>query len=358
MKKNKAFLKTSMKKAFLIAFVLFSQLAVFAQSEKFIIPYIDMVGRDVCLAWDNETGKSVYYSWSDDTYNWEPYEINIKSNPVSGASGKTMLSPYVDKKGRDVVLAWDTKTGKSVFYRWNSSSYSWNAYEINLPSSPVPGSTGDIMMTPYIDMTGRDVVLVWDTKSGKSMFYNWSDNTYNWEPYEINITSNPVPGSTGLIMMEPYLDSGKRDVILAWDNTTGKSVFYRWNGSSYSWKAYEVNLPSSPISGATGEIRMHPYIDMTGRDVVLVWDMKSGKSLFYSWSDNTYNWEPYEINITSNPVPGSTGLIMMEPYLDSGKRDVVLATDMSSGESVFYRWNGSSYTWKAYEVNLPSNPVR
>lgn len=106
--------------------------------------------------------------------------------------GKTMMVPYVDNSGRDVVLTWFTDTGKSVFYAWDTGTNNWEPYEINLPGSPLPDAKGTVMMHPYVDNSGRDVVLVWDTVSGKSVFYAWDTGTNNWEPYEINLPLNPA----------------------------------------------------------------------------------------------------------------------------------------------------------------------
>lgn len=179
-------------KRLLIALVLLAQFSLFAQSEKHIIPYIDNSGRDVCLAWDNTSGKSVFYNWSSSISNWKPYEINLPGNPLAGVTGKIMMVPYIDKSGRDVCLIWDTKSGKSVFYNWSSSISNWKAYEINLPAKPVPGSTGEIMMAPYIDNSGRDVCVTWDVSTGTSVFYNWSSSISNWKAYEINLPKSPV----------------------------------------------------------------------------------------------------------------------------------------------------------------------
>ena len=156
------------------------------------------------------------------------------------------MVPYIDNSGRDIVLTWNTISGESVFYAWNTSINGWKAYSINLPAKPLAGAEGDIMMEPYIDNSGRDVCLVWDTKTGKSVFYAWNTSINGWKAYSINLPASPIT-ATGKIMMRPYIDNSGRDVCLVWDTATGKSVFYAWNTSINNWKAYSINLPESPV---------------------------------------------------------------------------------------------------------------
>lgn len=167
---------------------------------------------------------------------------SIAQKPV----GKTMMVSYVDNSGRDVVLTWFTDTGKSVFYAWDTDIDNWAAYEINLPATPLAPVSGKVMMAPYVDKTGRDVVLVWDSGSGKSVFFAWDTDVNNWAPYEINIPTNPIPDAKGTIMMNPYVDKTDRDVVLIWDTVSGKSLFYAWDTDLSNWAPYEINLPINP----------------------------------------------------------------------------------------------------------------
>jgi hypothetical protein len=162
------------------------------------------------------------------------------------AIGKNMMLSYIDNTGRDVVLTWLTDTGKSTFYAWDTEIDNWAAYEINLPPSPLSPVSGKVMMVPYIDNSGRDVVLVWDSGSGKSVFYAWDTQDDNWAAYDINLPAVPVPDAKGTVMMSPYVDKSGRDVVLVWDSVTGKSVFYAWDTQEDNWAPYEINLPANP----------------------------------------------------------------------------------------------------------------
>ncbi len=352
MKKTLAFIIIS-----LICSSLFAQID-FTQNPIRLSSYVDNSGRDVCLVWDAQTGKSVFYAWNADIVNWKAYSINLPENPVPGSKVQIMMAPYVDNTGRDVCLVWDTQTGKSVFYAWNTGITNWKAYSINLPENPVAGALGKIMMAPYVDKTGRDVCLVWDTHTGKSVFYAWNSEIVNWKAYSINLPENPVAGAKGNIMMAPYVDKTGRDVCLVWDTQTGKSVFFAWNADIVNWKAYSINLPEIPLTDAKGQIMMVSYVDKTGRDVCLVWDTQTGKSVFYAWNADIVNWKAYSINLPENPVASSKGQIMMVSYVDKAGRDVCLVWDAQTGKSVFYAWNSEITNWKAYSINLPENPMQ
>lgn len=180
------------------------------------------------------------------------FVVSFLSMPVrtlaqAATTGKTMMTPFIDKSGRDVVLTWNTETGKSVFYTWNNQDQKWAPYEINIPSPPLPGFKGKVMMAPYIDKIKRDVVLVWDNATGKSLFYTWDGDKNNWTPYLINLPAVPVTGAKGAVMMSPYVDKVGRDVVLTWDTVSGKSVFYVWDGGVNNWKPYPINLPTIPV---------------------------------------------------------------------------------------------------------------
>ncbi|MBU0488137.1 MAG: hypothetical protein KKD31_09330 [Bacteroidetes bacterium] len=350
-----------MKKFFTLLFLLI-QISSFSQSGSvpakiFAAPYVDNTGRDICLFWNTESGKSVFYNWSTDISNWKAYSINLPEKPLGETKGNIMMAPYIDNTGRDVCLIWNAETGKSVFYNWSTDISNWKAYSINLPEKPLGETKGKIMMAPYVDKTGRDVCLIWDTETGKSVFYNWNVEISNWKAYSINLPEKPLGETTGMTMMAPYVDNSGRDVCLIWNPETGKSVFYNWSTDISNWKAYSINLPEKPLGETTGKIMMAPYVDNTGRDVCLVWDFKTGKSSYYNWSTENTNWQAYSINLPEKPLGETIGKIMMVPYVDETGRDVCLIWDIDTGTSVFYNWSADISNWKAYSINLPEKPM-
>ncbi len=160
----------------------------------------------------------------------------------------TSFYDWNDKKA--YYLVWDSKTGKSVQYYWNSSSTKWDSFEINLPATPLPGVKGNVMMDVfYDDKDKKAYYLVWDTKGGKSIQYYWNSTSTKWDSFEINLPETPLTGATGDIGMKMYYDSNdNKAYYLVWDCNTGKSMQYYWNSNTTKWDSFEINLPASPLA--------------------------------------------------------------------------------------------------------------
>lgn len=160
----------------------------------------------------------------------------------------TSFYDWNDKKA--YYLVWDSKTGKSVQYYWNSNATKWDSFEINLPASPLPGVKGNVMMDVfYDDKDKKAYYLVWDTKGGKSIQYYWNSNGTKWDSFEVNLPEAPLAGATGDIGMKMYYDSNdNKAYYIVWDCNTGKSIQYYWNSNSTKWDSFEINLPASPLT--------------------------------------------------------------------------------------------------------------
>jgi hypothetical protein len=172
----------------------------------------------------------------------------VKAGPMTPKNHR-MTSYYDvnDKKGYYIV--WDTKTGKSIQYYWDSNSTSWKAFEINITANPVPGATGSIMFDVYYDYKdSKAYYIAWDTKSGKSIQYYWDSNNTKWSAFELNLPASPLPGATGEIMIKSYFDStDNKAYYLVYDTNTGKSLQYYWDSNNTKWSAFEINLPENPL---------------------------------------------------------------------------------------------------------------
>jgi len=160
-----------------------------------------------------------------------------------------MTSYYDYNDSKAYYLVWDTKTGKSMQYYWNSSQTKWDSFEINLPAAPLPGVKGSVMMDVFYDGNDKKAYyLVWDTKSGKSIQYYWNSSQNKWDSFEINLPESPLPGATGEIGMKMYYDSNdKKAYYIVWDGNSGKSIQYYWNSSQNKWDSFEINLPANPL---------------------------------------------------------------------------------------------------------------
>lgn len=321
-------------------------------------PYVDISGRDVCLTWEAGNGKSLYYAWNTEVNNWMPFDLNLPVVPIPDVLGTVMMRAYKDNIGRDIALVWDTKTGKSLYYFWNADIQNWDIFAKNLPPVTIPNPEGNVMMFPYVDNVGKDVCLVWDVKTGHSLFWYWSGEKNDWETYPINLPQKPLLNASQNVMMHCYIDNIGRDVCLVWNTKTGQSKFYTWNYELNDWSSFEINLPAKPVPGANGEIMMHPYKDRNGRDICLVWEQMTGKSLYYFWSASANDWTAFDLNLPENPVPNAIGRIMMRPYINNIGREICLVWDVTSGKSVYYAWSISEKIWKPSEINLPEIPTQ
>jgi hypothetical protein len=187
-----------LKKSFLVTFV-FVIFATFLKSQNNtrIISYYDSNDKkSYYLAWDIKTGKSVQYYWDGNSKKWAAFEINIPAQPLAGATGNVMFDVYYDyKDSKAYYTAWDTKTGKSVQYYWDGNNNKWAAFEINLPASPLPGATGEIMIKSYYSTEdSAGYYMVYDTNGGRSIQYYWDGNGSKWMPFEINLPKSPLTG--------------------------------------------------------------------------------------------------------------------------------------------------------------------
>lgn len=156
----------------------------------------------------------------------------------------------------------------------------------------------------YDVQDGKSYYLVWDIKTGKSLQYFWSGNDTKWITMEINLPAVPLVGATGNVLWEVYYDRGdKKAYYLCWDSKTGKSIQYYWNGSETKWSAMEINLPANPIAGSKGEIIWEPYYDdQDGKAYYMVYDSSTGESVQYYWNGNETKWSAMEINLPKSPL--------------------------------------------------------
>jgi len=107
---------------------------------------------------------------------------------LSAQNNVRMTSFYDWNDKKAYYLVWDTKTGKSIQYYWNSNTSKWDSFEINLPAAPLTGLKGSVMMDVFYDNNdNKAYYLVWDTKGGKSIQYYWNSTTSKWDSFEINL---------------------------------------------------------------------------------------------------------------------------------------------------------------------------
>ncbi|MCE3279777.1 MAG: hypothetical protein K0S44_1968 [Bacteroidetes bacterium] len=178
--------------------------------------------------------------------------VTIMSSGFLKAQNNIRMTSYFDiNDSKSYYIAWDIKTGKSIQYYWNGTDSRWDAFEINLPASPVPGALGNIMFDVYYDHTDKKAYYIaWDTKTGKSIQYYWNGTESKWSAFEINLPPSPLPGALGDILIKSYFDSNdSKAYYIVYDTNGGRSIQYYWNGNESKWNAFEINLPPKPLAG-------------------------------------------------------------------------------------------------------------
>ena len=97
-------------------------------------------------------------------------------------------SPYLDNKGNECVLTWNSKTGTSklLFYKESENKFKEAAYL--LPVKPT-GDEGTYGFKPYVDAKGNECVLTWNSKTGTSklFFYKESENKFKEAEHQIPV---------------------------------------------------------------------------------------------------------------------------------------------------------------------------
>lgn len=174
----------------------------------------------------------------------------ILSATTAKAQNNVRITSYFDNKDkRSYYLAWDIKTGESVQYSWNGTTFKYEAFAINIPAQPVPGATGNIMFDVYFDSKdNKSYYIAWDTKTGKSVQYTWNNAERKYEAFDINLPEKPLANVTGEVMIKAYYDvTDGKGYYMVYDTNGGKSLQYRWNGTDYKWVAFEINLPEKPL---------------------------------------------------------------------------------------------------------------
>lgn len=136
---------------------------------------------------------------------------------------------------------------------------------------------------------------------------------------------------------------------LAWDIKSGKNIQYYWGAGK--WEVMSINLPSTPLPNAKGDIMFEAYFDTKFNTAYyIVWDVKTGKNLQYYWGEG--KWKTMSINLPEVPLPNAKGDIYIKPYFDQKfAKAYYIVYDSTEGRSIQYYWNNGA--WEAMSINLP-----
>lgn len=63
--------------------------------------------------------------------------VVLTAGAAHAGSSQTQIRPYVNKSGASMFVVWNTETGTSKIFYWDSKASAYVATEIGLPASPL-----------------------------------------------------------------------------------------------------------------------------------------------------------------------------------------------------------------------------
>ncbi|MCW5906431.1 MAG: hypothetical protein KIS94_01100 [Chitinophagales bacterium] len=349
-----------LKQLFSSVILFFFMFPAFAQGSIMLLPFVGKDKSEVVMVYDTKTGKSVewYYDEAEKKMKKAGAGFQLPANP--GVTGNVMMKAYIGADGSEVILVWNTTTGQSVSWYYDEAEKKMlkNTDNYQLPQSI--GLTGNIMMFPYIGSDGSEVVLCWETATGKSVSFYYDNAEKKFLKSTAQYQLPAATGVSGKVMMHPYIGKDGSEVVLVWDANSGRSVsWYYGNAEKRFLKATEnYQLPSSP--GVSGSVMMYPYIGSDKSEVVLVWSIINGASMMWYFDE----LEKRFIKAKSDfQLPTNTGIsqnVMMVPFVEKNHDEVVYIWNSEAGNSVNFYFDDKDrkYIKSKPEFQLPANPLQ
>lgn len=166
-----------MKPILLILFSLLISSSLFAQHYAF--PYLDQNGVECALVWNSASGVSTLYYYNSTEKKFVPASYQLPVRPT-GESGVHQFHPYLDQNGLECVLAWNATTGESLLYYYATAQKKFVLANYQLPANPT-GDDGTYTFFPYLDQNGIECVLVTNLNTGVNKLYFYSSTTKKFE---------------------------------------------------------------------------------------------------------------------------------------------------------------------------------
>lgn len=318
----------------LLSFLLLALAAVFAKAEYYCRPYLDQNKIECVLTWNSKTGSSslYYFDATMQEFTTSPYQL--PENPT-GDNGKIMMEPYLDNYGMECFLVWNETTGNSKLYFYSEKNKTISLAEYQIPSSPT-GDAGKFEFRPYVDQYGIECFLVGNMTTGTSVLYFYKESEEKIVRADYQIPVKPT-GDAGEYHFIPYLDQNGLECVLAYNSVTGTSVLFYYKSETKQFAKSKYQLDTAP-TGDKGTFQFRPYLDQNGLECVLVYNSKTGSSALFYYQETSGKFVKANYQL---PLPGLTGigLTEFEPYLDADGLECVLECNSEVGTSVlhFYR---------------------
>jgi len=321
-------------------------------------PYFGHDRSEVVLVWDEATGASRawYYDKAEKKFLPSAAEYQLPANP--GVSGSVRMAPYLGPDGSEVVLVWDTRTGKSVSWYFDTGEKKFKRAEAGYQLPAQKGA--EVHMAPYLAKDKSEVVLVWDAATGKSA--NWYFDTAE-KKFKASEPGFQLPANLGLkgrVMMRPYLAKDGEEVVQTWSVTTGESINWYYDEATKKMARSEAGfqLPANP--GVAKDVWMVPYIGNDGTEIILAWSTSTGASV--NWYQDTVEkkFKRSDAGFQLPPNPAKAKVTMMTPYLDTDAEEVILIWDAATGASkgFYYSKPDKKMMLAAPGFQLPPNPLK
>lgn len=331
-----------------------------AQGDVMLLPFLGKDKSEVVMAYHRKTGKSTEWFYNESEGKMIKANLGFQLPASLGITGGVMMRAYISADGSEVILAWSPTTGQSVAWYYdeaeNKMMKSPEGYQ--LPESI--GLTGTIQMFPYIGSDGSEVILCWETGSGKSVsfYYDKGEKRFLKATPEYQLPQST--GVNGKIMMHPYIGKDGSEVVLVWDTYSGKSVSYYFDKAEKKFKKAtdEFQLPSSP--GVSGNVMMYPYIGNDKSEVVLVWSVINGASMMWYYDELEKRFIKAKSDFQLPTNTGITQNVMMVPFVEKNHDEVIYVWNSTTGYSVNYYFDDKSrkYTKSKEGYQLPANPLQ
>lgn len=330
-----------------------------AQGDIILLPFVGKDQSEVVMVYNRKTGKSTEWFYNESEGRMVKADLGFQLPANLGLTGGVMMRAYIGADGSEVILAWSPTTGQSISWYYdeaeNKMMKSPEGYQ--LPQSI--GLTGTIQMFPYIGSDGSEVVLCWETGTGKSVSFYYDNAAKKFQKSAPEYQLPQSTGITGKIMMHPYIGKDGSEVVLVWDANSGKSVsFYFDNTEKKFRKAMdEFQLPSSP--GVSGNVMMYPYIGNDKTEVVLVWSIINGASMMWYYDELEKRFIKTKSDFQLPTNTGITQNVMMVPFVEKNHDEVIYVWNSATGFSVNYYFDDKArkYTKSKEGFQLPANPL-
>jgi hypothetical protein len=318
-------------------------------------PYFDPEGTEVILVWDEASGTSRSWYFDAEQGRFTRSSAQFQLPAKIGLSGKVMMAPYLDSDGSEVVLIWEPATGKSVSWYFEKSESRFKKSE---PGFQLPRQKGgEMMMAPYLAKDGSEVVLVWDARTGKSWNWYFDKEARKFKLSEPGFQLPPNLGLPSPVMMQPYM-SKDGEVIQTWSSSTGQSINWYFDDAEKKYQRSEAKfqLPRNP--GVTGDVRMFPYLAHDKSEVMLVWSGASGASVSWYFDDEkaAFVRSPAGFQLPATPLGPATVLV---PYIDTAGTEVILAAGPNGkSKGYFHDDDKNKMVPAAPGYQLPPDPLK